>query len=109
MIRLILILYLSFFRTNFQDNLFLVKIDGETVKKDLVYLQKKADEFGCKISFPYIKYDDSEKITIVQIVFLTDVGKHVITLDFSKDRSQCVQLIRDFRKNAEVVSGILTC
>lgn len=107
--RLILILYLFSFNIQSQNDVFSVKIDGNITKKEILDMQKKAVAAGLKISLPYIKYDDFERISIAQIVFVSDVGKHVVTLDFSKDRSQCVQLIRDFRDNAEVVSGILTC
>ena len=106
---LILVLHLLFFNIQSQEDVFSVKIDGNTTKTELIEIQKKALTAGFKISFPFIKYDDFDKITIAQIIFISDVGKHVVTLDFSKERRQCVKLIRDFRTNAEVVSGISTC
>lgn len=104
-----LLLFYFLVSTSFQgDNLFSAKIDGNSTKVDIEKLVSDAKKRGIVVKIPYISYTSRGTVKVAQIVVESDGFVGSTTVDFSK-RAKCIEIIRDFDKNAKVALSIGDC
>ena len=103
------IVFVSLISIYLQDNIiFNATIDGNYTKIDIEKLVSDAKKRGIVVNIPYISYTSRGTVKVAQIVVESDGFTGSTTADFSKT-GKCVEILRDFNKNAKVAFYIGDC